>query len=51
MKPSTTMECWTCHKYLPDVCLRIDPYEHDINGDDSLHALCDECEYQHAMDI
>lgn len=30
---------------------REDPFASEIYDDDSLHLICDECDYEHAMDI
>ena len=33
------------------VSMQLDPFEYDINGDDTLYALCDNCAEESAMDI
>lgn len=43
-KVSTFCEtCEGCGQRKSDVELQIDPYEYEINGNDALFMLCDDC--------
>lgn len=43
--------CEQCGKTGDSVRYIVDPFASDIYGDDTLHWLCEDCEYQNAMDI
>lgn len=45
------MFCRWCGEAKEDVRYRIDPYSDEINGDDDLYPLCDDCAFDRAMDI
>lgn len=46
-------KCPECGDMKPadEVYERLDPYAHELSGDDTLYEMCDECERQKAMDI
>jgi len=46
------MECEVCNKKKMSVSYRQDAYANDVGNDpDAMHTVCDECDYQNAMDI
>lgn len=45
------MICDRCHQSKPDVCERIDPYEHEVNEETVIRLLCDSCEEELRDDI
>lgn len=45
------MICSGCAKAKPDVRMRVDPFTRDIDGVETIMALCDQCEDQRADDI
>lgn len=52
MKKKEYLECEHCKKKKPDVSYRPDPYGRDIGDDPSaMHTVCDDCNYESAMDI
>lgn len=63
-EPTPVIVCPTCEGALPGLCcscgrelaeadrwLAPNPYHHEINDDDSLHAQCQECAQQFADEI
>ena len=46
------LECCVCHKIKPDVSIRACAYQAEINNDhEYTEQICDDCEYEHRMDI
>ena len=46
------LECSVCHKIKPDVSIRACAYQAEINNDhEYTEQICDDCEYEHRMDI
>jgi hypothetical protein len=50
-KGQKMLECGSCQKKKPDVSWREDPYQADVNNDNSEYLLCNECTQNHADDI
>lgn len=46
-----SLTCVICEKQKPDVCWQVDPYAWEINDDEELRLLCNECYYELAMEI
>ena len=45
------MVCESCKKDKPDVTMRMDPYRNELEGDETLYPMCDDCERESARDI
>lgn len=45
------MICERCNQIKPDVCERLDPYDLEINEEENLITVCDQCYEEIADDI
>lgn len=43
--------CDDCGEEKPDVCYRACVYYDELYDDEYMELVCDDCEYEHAMDI
>lgn len=44
-------KCFHCHELKVDVRMRVDPYDHEIKGDNTQRPLCDLCVSRSADEV